>query len=554
VDLPPGVAALVTRRQGDHEVRPAGAELNGENATEVLFVRTTPVDLSWAEDRITSADKFQANAKIDLQVTPVADRGEMQSFRRELLGSNRKADRDTLVRYLKAAVREGLTRCAEQRDMQVLVDAKERAAVSRAVSDALAGPCFEAGIAADPTPSVTFESSTFRQVRQAEERSARQRQEQAAKRQLEQAIETAQHAHLQHLEGLLDKLKTLAADSPDVGLSDVIRTFTESQRGEIYEALFATSPDAPVTQWVVVAAGNELLFYDPSSAQSPVRRMPLEGEVGAVRSVQATRGADSGRRLMAGAAVGLYEVEPDGDAGAKMFTLGNGAEVRGGFNSVAIAGDWVFASHSELGLIRWHQGEPTKAERLLENLTKGAQAVRGVQIHQGQVCCSVDQAVLVIDADDPVEGSVRACRGSDSVITSLCPTPDGIYAGNAEGQILYWPHGSESSVKIVHSGSRRPAESLHLLAVGGINRLFFTDTSLAVHARVTADSFACRYEAGGQTLRRVEVAADLVVATNELRDRLILWKPDQPATPAGTISVARQAGRHVQDVCLLPVA
>jgi hypothetical protein len=554
VNLPPGVAALVTRRQGDHQVCPDGGELNGDNATEVLFVRTRPVELSWTEERITSADKFQATATIELQVTPVAERGEMLGFRKEILGSNRQADRDTLVRYLRSAVRQGLTRAAQQRDMDLLVDAKDHEAVAKAVADAVAGLCFEAGLMADPTPNVRFESSTLGQVRQAEEQTARKRQEHSAKRQLEKAIETAQQDHLQHLQGLLDKLKTLAADSPDVELADVIRTFSESQRGEIYEALFAASTDTPVTQWIVVAAGDELLFYDPASAQSPTRQVSLGGEVGPVRSVQSVHGPDTPRRLMAGAARGVYEVNPEGEAAVTTFSLGPGVEVRGGVNSVAVAGERVWATHSEIGLVRWSRTEPDNPERLLENLTRNAQAVRGVQFRQGKVYCSVDHHLLVIDADQPTEDNLRTCRGSDSLITSICPTPDGIYAGNAEGQILFWPHDDQSSVRIIHSGSRRPAESLHLLILGGISRLFFTDTSLAVHARVIGDSFACRYEAGGQTLRRVEVAPDLLVATNELRDRLILWKPDKPDTPIGTIGVARQTTRHIQDVCLPPQA
>ncbi len=552
--LPPGVAALVTRRQGDHEVVSAGGELNGDNATEVFFVRTTPVNLSWTEERVTSSDRFQATATVDLQVTAVPERGEMQGFRKEILGSNRQADSEVLARYLRSAVRQGLTRCSEQRTMQALVDSKDRRAIAKAIAEAAAGPCFEAGLVADPSPDVRFESSTFRQVRRSQEQTAQKHQEQAAKRQLEQAIESAQHAHLQHLEALLDKLQTVSAKSPDVELSDAIRTFSESQRGEIYEALFATSTDKKETQWIVVAAGNELLFYDPASAQSPARRVPLSGEVGAVRSVLSIRSTDGGLRLMAGAARGVYEIETDGEAASSTFSLGNDVEVRGGVNSVAVAGDAVFASHSEVGLIRWRRDAPEDPEHLLQSLTKGAQAIRGVQFRDGRLFCSVDQVVLVMDADNPSESTVQVRRGSDSVITSICPTPDGIYAGNAEGQILYWPLGNGSSVKVVHSGSRRPAESLHLLTAGGINRLVFADTSLAVHARVTGDSFACRYEAGGQTLRRVEVAPDLIVATNEIRDRLILWQPDKPAAPSSTISVARQTGRHVQDVCLLPIA
>ncbi len=551
--LPPGVAALVTRERGDHQVSPPGATLDGNDAAEVLFVRTTPVDLSWTEERIVSQDRFQATATINVQIIPVAERGELLGLRKEILGSNRKADAASLVRYLQAAVRQALTRGAEQRSMAALADAKDHEPLVRAVGDAIGPLCFEAGLVIDGPPDVRFESPTFRQVRQSQEQTARRRREHAARRQLEQAVETAQRQHMQHLEGLLDKLKTLADESPHAGLPDLLRTFSESHRGEIYEALFSASAGARATQWIVVAAADELLFYDPTATQSPARRVTLDGPIGPARSVQSLRGPGGDVRLFAGAARGVYELAADAEAPSATFRFADGIEVRGGVNSAAFAGDWVLASHSEVGLVRWPQDRPDQPQPLLEKLTRNAQAVRGVRFFDGRVYCSVDENVLVIDADQPTEETARTCRGSDAVITSLCPTPEGVYAGNADGRILFWPQDDPSAPQIVHSGSRRPAESLHLLTDGGINRLVFTDTSLAVHARVAGDSFACRYEAGGQTLRRVEVAADLLVATNELRDRLFVWKPNAPATPAATISVARQTGRHVQDVCLLPL-
>ena len=81
--------------------------------------------------------------------------------------------------------------------------------------------------------------------------------------------------------------------------------------------------------------------------------------------------------------------------------------------------------------------------------------------------------------------------------------------------------------------------------------MIFTDTSHRVHAKVLGDSFECNYEAGGQTLRRVDVAPDLLVATTELRDRLICWKPGNPDKPFATIALASLTGRSVQDVCLV---
>jgi len=555
IKLPPAVAALITREAGDQIVRPAGAELTDEGAVEILFVRTTPVDLAWTEERVVSADRFVATAHVSLRMTAVAERGELQSFQQQIMGSDRRADRDALVRYFRGSARQALTGCAEQREMEVLVDARDREAVAGTIADALGAPCFAAGLVIDPSVEVCFESPTFRQVRLTEEQAARQREEHQAKRQLEEALETAQHEHVEHLEMLLGKLNDLARRSPEVELSDLIRTFSESQRGEIYEALFATSSQARATQWIVVACGGELLFYDPASGDAPARTMTLSGEVGPVRSVRAFRDPDGLMRLLVGAARGVYEVGVESKEPAVIFSIEESVEVRGGVNSVAVAGDRVLASHSEVGLICWERSAPAGPTLLLEERTKGAKAVRNVLVRDGRIYFSVDGAVLVTDADTPTDSNLRRYAGppsADALITSLCPAPDGLYAGNADGQILRWAlEGGDAT--IIHSGSGRAAESIHLLTSGGITRLFFADTTLAIHARVIGDSFTCRYEAGGQTLRRVAVAPDLLVATNEIRDRLIQWSPGRPAAPTGIISVARHTGHSVQDVCLLPM-
>jgi hypothetical protein len=552
--LPPGVAALITRQAGDQVVCPPGGELSGEGAVEFLLIRTTPVDLSWTEERVVSADRFAAEVTISLRISAVPERGELQSFHTRIMGSDRGVNRDGLVRYLRSATRQALTSFAEQREMEVLVDAQDREGLAKAVADAVAAPCFAAGLTVDPSVNVTFMSPTFRQVRVTEEQVARRREEQAAKRQLQQALETAQQEHLEHLETLLAKLTQSAEASPDVELSGLIRSFSESQRGEIYEALFAAATEARVTQWVVVACGSQLLFYDPASGDAPARTVPVNGEVGAVRSVQCLQKTEGSPRLLIGGARGVYELGVESKAVAATFAIDESIAVRGGINSVALAGERVLATHSEVGLICWERNTPDKPTLLLEERTKNAKAVRNVRMYDGRLYFSVDAGVLATEADNPTESALRIYTGppsANATITALCPAPDGLYAGNAEGQIMMWPYdGGEATV--VHSGSRRPAESIHLLTAGGITRLFFTDTTLAVHTRVIGDTFTCRYEAGGQTLRRVEVAPDLLVATNEVRNRLIHWSPGKPAAPAGTISVARQTGHSVQDVCLLP--
>jgi len=272
-----------------------------------------------------------------------------------------------------------------------------------------------------------------------------------------------------------------------------------------------------------------------------------------VRSVRHVLPADPPGVLMVGAARGLYEYSIEAAEPRAVFRAGGSREVRGGFNAVALAGERVWGSHSELGLLCWHRDRPDAPQAVLEALTGRAQTVRGVTFQDGRVFCAIDAGVAAVPADAPDSDAVLY-RGSRAILTALAVAGGDVFAGNAEGEILHWPVDAPDGPSVLHAGNRRPAESIHVLPTAGVDRLFFTDTSLAVHARVRGDSYACRYEAGGQTLRRVEVAPDLLVAINDVRDRLICWRPSQPVRPSAVVPVSRLLRRSVQDVCLVPQA
>ncbi|MBU0718272.1 MAG: hypothetical protein KJ749_08495, partial [Planctomycetes bacterium] len=189
-----------------------------------------------------------------------------------------------------------------------------------------------------------------------------------------------------------------------------------------------------------------------------------------------------------------------------------------------------------------------------ESMTRDAKAVRGVAFCRGNLFASIDDRIIAWPADEVTDCPTRICTGSATTISSLCPNGDDLFAGNSNGDILHWPAGQDSGPETIHRGAGRAAESVWLLTTQGIRRLVFTDTSISIHARVLGDSFVCRYEAGGQTLRRAEIAADVIVALNELRDRLICWVPGKPDHPQETIAISRICGRSVQDICLVSMS
>ncbi|MCO6437736.1 MAG: hypothetical protein J5J06_11660 [Phycisphaerae bacterium] len=553
LDLPPTWGALVSRTRGDHVVVAAGGEVPGADADSVMFFRTTPLQLTMEEKGLATKDGFQAGAGAAIRLSLIPDRGELLSFQRAALGSHRVMHLERLAAYLAPAVRATLGRFAAGQDAAALTSAQSGSDASLALAEGLAGPCFDAGLRLEGKPTVRFTSESYDQVRRVQEDMARRRSEHEAARQLQEAISDARDKHLDRLHELLEKLDSLAADSPNVALPDLMRTFSERERGELYEALFAAEQPATRTQWVVVAIGEELLFYDGSRPVTPVRRFAIGGQAGPVRSVQA--GNVAGKQvLLLGAQRGVYTLPIERAEPDATYLVPNAPSPRGGFNSVAVCGGFLYASHSELGLYEWKLGEPGSARRLFEASTADADAVRGVNERDGVLYASIDAQIIAWQPGADAERPGQTFTGSSDIITALLPTGSGLLAGNSRGDVLRWKAGQFSEPETIHRGGGRPVESVWLVRTRGVDRLFFTDTTLHVTSRVLGDTFLCRYEAGGQTLRRVEVAPDALVATNDLRDRLIVWRPGQPARPELIVPVGSQTGRSVQDVCLVALA
>lgn len=555
LDLPAQWGALVRESSGDFKVIRASGQVESSDVEDILFVRLTPVDVPLDEEGIVSKDRFTCRASISVRVEVIPERSELQSFLSAIVGSHRVAQVETLQQYLAPSVRIALAQFAAEHRAADLVEDRAVEQAQEVVRKGLEGPLFRAGMTLCARPTVTFTSQAARQVLDAQEDAALRHAEHQATRQVQEALESAQGGHLEHLSSLLSRLKEMAATSPDVELSELVKTFSERERGEIYQALFAGETPVGKTRWIVVAAGDELLFYDPEIMQEPSRRLKIVGDVGPVRSIQTARVGDGDVVLLLGASSGVYRLPLDRVEPDRVYTVADAREVQGGFNSAAIAGDRVWASHSELGLHEWASDGAEPSTPRFAEFTKSAKTVRGVQCFDGNLYCAMDNHVvrwLGDDDGDPPEHVVY--RGSYSAITCLCPTSVGLFAGNVDGDVLHWSGDRMHDPKRLHTGTSRAAESIWLLDAQGVKRLVYTDTSLHVHARVLGDSYSCRYEAGGQTLRRVEVGDDLIVATNELRDRLICWSPGEPSGPKATVTVSRLCGRTIQDVCLVAQA
>jgi hypothetical protein len=560
LDLPAAWAALITRASGDHDVVRPGGLIEGDGVDTVLFVRATPVELSVNEDQLKSEDGFTCHADVRLRLSVNTERSDLLLFTKALLGSRRFVQADALGRYLQPVLRDALARVAAALSAESLLESESDQSAAAALAEALQPPCFAGGLTLESRPVVRFQSNAAQEVRRTREAALRRKAEHEASSDLRRAIEQSQHQHLDHLTTVLRQLREMANDAPQVALLDLLRSFSEEQRGALYQALFSAEVPSCRTRWLVVAAGEELLYFKPGDYDQPARRIKVNGSAGPIRSIQANTDQES-ENLWLGGLTGLYRLPVDQDEPDLTMLVPQPPKVRGGFNAVAVYGSSVVGSHSEMGLWHWDARNPATAIPLFHEITRDAKAVRNVQYRDGRYFASIDNRVIAWPADggreptglaanDP-EQPTQIYTGSRSTLTALAITEDGVFAGNSDGDVFFWRTSETERPERLHTGSRRPVESIKLLDSHGLRRLFFTDTSPRVYAHVVGDGFSCGYEAGGQTIRRVNVAADLIVATNDPRDRLFIWKPGEPDHPIATINIGALTGRSIQDVCLV---
>jgi len=95
-----------------------------------------------------------------------------------------------------------------------------------------------------------------------------------------------------------------------------------------------------------------------------------------------------------------------------------------------------------------------------------------------------------------------------------------------------------------------PVHSLVWMSGGGVPRLLIADKRPALSLYVLGDAYHAEYRAS-QPLRWAAAADDLIVAVNEPRDQIILWRPEEPEEPLAAVSIGRLCGHSVQDVALL---
>src|SRR5690606_19561486 len=119
--------------------------------------------------------------------------------------------------------------------------------------------------------------------------------------------------------------------------------------------------------------------------------------LGPLRSIGVDERSLEAQLLMVGARLGVHLVDcASGEVVDSLSAaeLDTGLEIRGGVNAAAMSDYRVYATHSELGLLAWSRGMfGAPVEKMLPEVTAGADTVRCARFAEGQLWFSVDEEV-----------------------------------------------------------------------------------------------------------------------------------------------------------------
>jgi hypothetical protein len=557
IDIPPGWLALGARRGRDPVLVKPGGRYDDDGTEELLFIRAEAARFAVEADGLCSADGHACSGTLELGLQLIHEPAEIAAFRRTIMRAAEITRRADLQRQARSAMVQALSELASAHPARQLTGPLDAGRIRECVEQHLGGFCLAAGLTLEGPVTASFDSPAWREA-QREQAAAEHRDRHLATRaRIQQAVARAQSERLGHLGNLLEQLRRAADSRADLSVRELLRAFAEPERAEMYAALWQLVPPARRTARVAVVSGQEVLLFEPAGLHRPSARIVLPASLGPLRSVSVDPQSLEAGLLMVGARLGVHLVH--WESGELIDSL-SGADLdsadlaRGGVNAAAMSDRNVYATHSELGLLVWPRGMFSgPVERLLPEITAGAQTIRCALVGEGRFWFAVDENVWAA-AEPPGESPPVRYAGSRFGISALAISGGTVYAGNSAGQILSWPVGDPDFARVVRGPSHTPVESIQVLDNGAVEQLLIADRGTVLQAMVVDDSYVRRYESRSTPIRRAAAADDLFVGMNDNRDRLVAWDPARPSAPLATVIVPHLTGETVQDLCVVPAA
>jgi hypothetical protein len=230
------------------------------------------------------------------------------------------------------------------------------------------------------------------------------------------------------------------------------------------------------------------------------------------------------------------------------YQLPTTRRLRGGINSLVIVQNWLFGTHSELGLLRWNLDKPHQPAVIYHpELTQQAHTVRGVCSYRQKIIFAVDNALFVIDQPEKNKAPEKLGTLPDA-ITALKVISGFLFAGHASatrGGVHIWQlHGNRSSTALPVRG---PVQALDAVALGNKPCLVYVIDGPIAYAQLIGGKLELIFEGATVGLQCLVAGSDIICAAGG--HMVLLWNFNQPAEPQTRIDISRLTAHPIYDIC-----
>lgn len=549
--IPDAWMALVQMRDGRRRFVPAGEDPRTERGDRLLLVRNRLITVPLGLARGTADGGHEISASAELLVRWPPREPDLAALSDRLPHDGDLALDEIAQLCAGGGGLAALRDFAATHTAEVLLAADWRDEFLAAARTHLRRTLFEYGLTIERVAKLQFTSATLAHAQAAERESSRRRARLAAQAELEQAAAEATQRRLGDLRAMLDKLHD-AADGQARGWRELLPALAPAERGRLLENLWRVTPNRNIARAIVVAGDTGCWQLDPHASQGPAQRIALDDSLGGLRSV---RTAPERGLLLVGAARGVWTVDVESLAVAGRYEAPAATLPRTGFNAAAIAGDRLFATHSQLGAWTWALADPRDARPLLQPARGVPAAIRSAVAQGERVYITADDCVHEFAADG---SPLRVFDSGGAPIMSIAVLDEMLFIGTADGRLLAARldlPGADAGdeLELLHHGPA-PLESIVARRWSDLLEVIIPAGPAGVLAVYPDERIVTPLLQAPLALRRAWASDDCVVGLSERRDRLYIMTADSPLRTGAEVLLPRCCGGAVQDAWIVTAA
>lgn len=494
-----------------------------------IIVRPQPLRLVWSFDDLVSADGHSLKAVFSCSARALNKPAELHMLAETFLGGRTAVTAGAVVEHFRGGLRSALSQACELRGAaQSLGQSAELIEPLRAAARRIAFSC---GLEMLPPFDLQIQSPSLE--RQRLESMQRSLAEQRAAGQIE---------HMQRAAELLRQFQAVRDSAPQLSAGEVLRQLAPSDQAAVLQTLLMAAAGERPSPGVWVVAGGNLLRIDHRTPGARTQTIAVPGELGPLRSVQLT---DDRSRLLIGARGGVIQLDANGDGAAVLLHDPSVVSQLGFSRAIAWRG-WIWACHSEAGVVGWDPARPLRPDIALRPVDLLGAMPRNLQpLDEGRLVFSAGNRLMVLTVQFSEQApSVRVSSAppdADATIVAVLSDGPRLLTVLENGVVQVR---DRASLELMGSEQRcGQTTAAALLPWLGSTRLLLASADAAVLCIGLDDQLVTQFISPYRGLRALAAGPDVVAGLSADRQRVVLWRSWDGRQPLADVYVTALA-RH----------